>query len=170
MKKQILISIVQFDILINAKASTVEWKNKFQVETAMVSSFEYSATETIVACYSFNQLDFVYFKVLTELYNILLGEFKLSTSELIEIINATASDSYESVYSNLTHNMDLQDYQSRIYAASDELIRKITIAKSLSKSTQQAILNGYKEKFKKAQAIRAAEPSLAAIGKIAAIA
>jgi tRNA A37 methylthiotransferase MiaB len=160
----------QFDILINAKASTVEWKNKFQVETAPVSSFGYPATETIVACYSFNQLDFVYFKVLTELYNILLEEFKLSTDELIEIINVTASDSYESIYSDLTHNMELRDHELRICAASEKLIRKITVAKSLSNSTQQAILNGYKEQFKKAQAIRAAEPSSAAIGKIAAIA
>jgi tRNA A37 methylthiotransferase MiaB len=158
----------QFDILINAKASTVEWKNKFQVETAPVSEFGYPATETIVACYSFDKLDFVYFKVLTEMYNILIRDFTLAADELIEIINATASDSYESVYSNLMHNMDLQDYQSKIYAASKELIR--TIAKSLSRSTQRAILNSYKEQFNKTQATRAAEPSLAAIGKIAAIA
>lgn len=160
----------QFDILINAKASAVEWQNKFQVETALVSGVGYPATETIVACYSFDKLDFIYFKVLTEMYNILIRDFTLSTGELIEIINATASDSYESVYSKLTHNMELRDHELRIYAASKELIRSITLAKSLSDSTQRAILNGYKEQFKKAQAIRAAEPRLAAIGKIAAMA
>jgi hypothetical protein len=141
----------QFDILINAKASDVEWKNKFQVETAPVSAAEYPATETIVACYSFDKLDFVYFKVLSQMYNTLLRDFTLSADELIEIINVTASDSYELIYSNLLHNMDRRDYDLRIYAAGKELIRAITLAKSLSNSTQQAILNGYKEQFKKAQ-------------------
>jgi hypothetical protein len=160
----------QFDILINAKASSVEWQNKFQVETAPVSAAKFPATETIVACYSFDKLDFVYFKVLSQMYNILIRDFALSTNELIEVIDATASDSYELIYSNLTHNMDRRDYDLRIYAAGKELIRAITLTKSLSSSTQQAILNGYKEQFKKAQAIRAAEPRLAAIGKIAAMA
>lgn len=146
----------QFDILTNANSSAVEWKNKFQVETALVSGAGFPATETIVACYSFDKLDFVYFRVLSDMHNVLIRDFAMSTNELVEIINATASDSYESIYSNLTHNMDRTDHHLRIYAACKELIRAITLSKSLSSATQQTILNGYKAQFKKAQAIRAA--------------
>ena len=65
------------------------------------------------------------------------------------MINATASDSYESLYSNLMDNMDCQDYQLRMWTAGKELVRAVTLSKSLSKSTRQTILNSYKEQFKK---------------------